>query len=187
MNEHILVKYNRSNLWSRWLHAVARASGTGQKLSRSWNQLSVMIAYLKRVHKARNALAGSPPGAYAGGSLQIPIRIPVNKLEHPWDNVPMEEETASHCQIVQEIRRNQWKSAVLYFPTLGLHFTIWSPFSKHDKVMSRTRFCSHPAFSVERRGGIHWWGSKGIDHRTKVITNGNVKDPLDISQLCANK
>ena len=32
MNEHILVKYNRSNLWSRWLHAVARVDGTGQKI-----------------------------------------------------------------------------------------------------------------------------------------------------------
>jgi len=32
MNECTLVKYNRSNLWSRWLHAVARAGGTGQKI-----------------------------------------------------------------------------------------------------------------------------------------------------------
>jgi len=31
MNKHTLVKYNRSNLWSRWLYAVARVGGTGQK------------------------------------------------------------------------------------------------------------------------------------------------------------
>jgi len=30
-------------------------------------------------------------------------------------------------------------------------------------------------------------GSKGIDHRTKVKTNENIKDPRDVSQLCANK
>jgi len=77
------------------------------------------------------------------------------------DNVPTEEETTSHCQIVQEIRRNQWKSAILYLPTLGSHFTIWSPFSKYDKVMSRTRFCSCPAFSVERKISIH--GKREVD------------------------
>jgi len=32
MNERTLVKYSRSNLWSRWLHAVARAGDTGQKI-----------------------------------------------------------------------------------------------------------------------------------------------------------
>jgi len=30
-------------------------------------------------------------------------------------------------------------------------------------------------------------GSKGIDHRTRVITNEKVNDPRDVSQLCANK
>jgi len=68
------------------------------------------------------------------------------------DNVPAEEETASHCQIDEEVRRDQGKSAVLYLPSLGSHFTIWFPFSKHDKVMSRTEFCSCPAFSAESRG-----------------------------------
>ena len=92
-------------------------------------------------------------------------RAPVNKLDRLFrfdvghssldilgDNVPAEEETASHCQIDEEIRKDEWKSAVLYLPSLGSHFTIWFPFSKHDKVMSRTEFCSCPAFSAERRG-----------------------------------
>jgi len=30
-------------------------------------------------------------------------------------------------------------------------------------------------------------GSKGIDHRTRVVTNEKVNDPRDVSQLCANK
>ena len=40
----------------------------------------------------------------------------------------------------------------LYLPSLGSHFTIWLPFSKQEKVISATEFCSWPALSAERRG-----------------------------------
>jgi len=30
-------------------------------------------------------------------------------------------------------------------------------------------------------------GSKGIDHKTKVITNENIRSPQDVSQLCTKQ
>jgi len=48
-------------------------------------------------------------------------------------------------------------------------------------------FLSRALITGNDSSQLRWWGSKGIDHRTKVITNGNVKDPLDILQLCTNK
>ena len=42
-------------------------------------------------------------------------------------------------------------------------------------------------FRKERKDRSWWWESKGIDHKTKVITNKNIKDPWDVSQLCTKQ
>ena len=34
---------------------------------------------------------------------------------------------------------------------------------------------------------VCWWRSKGIDHKIKVITNKNIKDLWDVSQLCTKQ
>lgn len=41
---------------------------------------------------------------------------------------------------------------ILYFPSLGSHFTIWLPFSKQENVISATEFCSWFALSADKRG-----------------------------------
>jgi len=43
-----------------------------------------MTAYLERVHRERDALARSPPGTYAGGSLQMPSLKPVGHQSTNW-------------------------------------------------------------------------------------------------------
>jgi len=63
----------------------------------------------------------------------------------------------------------------LDWPNSFVHSVFWSKYL-HNKVVG---FIMHLMKC--------WWGSKGIDHWTKVITNENAKGSRDVSQLCANK
>jgi len=73
---------------SNCIYSVAKSNGDSIEFSLSIAEqraVGFIPAWsLASLHKAYNTLAGSPLRAYVGGSLQIPIWILVNKLEHLW-------------------------------------------------------------------------------------------------------